>query len=272
MDKQMYYCNQACTVKAELDNDEVLITLIVGEFYENDGFDESGVFPVERTLVVNKKYISSDIIDFQSKASGILREAEKESKDIISQARSDSREILTKSKDELKAISNRLKSFEGFEPFLDYLDGKIEYVLYAHKYCNNEEYDYKILPIKEFDSEEREGKESYDRDLKAYLFNRKSDKRVQLCMSQYSDYSGSDKYTVDMFLSFNDLQKHVYSILNTCKTIGSRGLSDLVKWGFTHEKIKSKIDDNNIKKETEKQKKIEKLKTELIFLETQEES
>ncbi len=155
-----------------------------------------------------------------------------------------------------------MKKIEGLEPYLDYLEGNIKYVLYEHRYLNEKQYDSKILSLEDFDKKEREKGNS----LRAYSLEKskhRKESKVILILNEYSDYSGSEKYKVKLFKSWEDLEKHVHLLLNDCEKINSRALKDLEKWGFKHALINEIVKQNKIKFEEQKKEKINNLETKL---------
>jgi len=266
MSRVGFYCNEPCIIKADL-GEEVVIELEAGE-YQIDTEDEFwGSFQsFSRTMIVNKEYITPNQVDFQVQAGNIIKEAEFKTKAIIKETVAESyrltREATKERESKLKAIESRMKDIEGFEPYLDFLDGKIQYVFFAQRYCREKEYDYRILSIADFNEQERADESG----MKAFVFNSKYRKGIEIYLNDYTDYSGSEKYLVKMFKSFKDLKSHVLSILDSCDEISSRGCTDLLKWGISHKNIDLHLSVDADKKKIRKEKEIAELEEKLLAL------
>ena len=261
MNKDVFYCNEPCEVIGELENDEVVIKIEAGEYYGDD-FDYPEVYPVERTLIVNKKYISPNRINIQDTISSEIKKAETEARDIIRKAKIEAQGIIKTSKEKKDNIEYRMKKIEGLKPYLDYLEGNIKYILYEYRYPNEKQYDSKILPVEEFDKKERED----DNSLRAYFLEKsryRKESKVTIILNQYSDYSGSEKYKVQLFKNWEDLEKHVYLLLDNSERINNRALTDLQKWGFKHNLINEVVKQDKTKLKEQKKEKINKLEIEI---------
>ncbi len=98
MNKDVFYCNEPCVVIAELGNNEVVIKIEAGEYYGDD-FEYLEVYPVERSLIVNKKYITPNRINIQDAVNSEIKKAETEAQDIIRKAKIEAQNIIKTSKE-----------------------------------------------------------------------------------------------------------------------------------------------------------------------------
>jgi len=270
-EKEMFYCNIPCIVKADLGN-EYLIELDLAEYYENDGYDEFGGYleSVGQTIFANKKYMTEKKIDVDKRIAKVIGEAEKKAKDIISEANNKSREKYIEAEDKLKAIKKDLLKIEGFSPYLDFLNGKTKYILQDSRWRAKTEYEYTIMSIEEFEKERiYENNDYYGHDLKAFQLDRRENRgEVEICLMQYSDCSGSERYQVWLFNTFEELQERVLSELES-KSLTNRYVDNLEKFEIKHPKIqeakeseKKRIQSEKDKKKAELEKKLKELSNE----------
>lgn len=280
INKEMYYLNTPCIVKAILENDEVLIETAIGELNveEDYGYNDTNYYvePVNRTIIVNKKYLTEDQVNFQDQANKILLDAEQtyssllyaaeqEAKEIKRKTEEDAREFNREANEDLKRLLLKTKKIKGLEDFIDYILGEVNFVAYHEKnWWRDNEFSYKLCTIEEFEEKYREDS---DYGPRAYILspNRWREKEeVHLLLNSYTDYSGSDKYILKFFKTEKQFRSFVDKGLDESKAIYDKAVLDsLKKFGFQHDLIPKFEEDRKRIAEKRRENEIKELENKL---------
>lgn len=192
--KQMYYCNEVCTVVTELDDNEVVIDLVIGGLEVAGGYDEPPYFePLIRRLIVSKKYLTENKVDLEAP----LAEVQKQ---VCKLEREAELRIKAKEKafeDKIASLKERVSGHKDFEKLLNLFEGKLNWAVVKSRYDNE-------LRIVDLSTVRRQGgRESAE--LKAIILRREDADatskiaRIKMILAEYNDGSGSENDEIEAF-------------------------------------------------------------------------
>jgi hypothetical protein len=260
----VYYLNKPVVFLAEA-KDEVLIELTSGEArfdeYDGPGYTES----METKILVHKKYIKESPVNIDDNFKKSIQEIDNLKKNALNEierlkrdARSEMNVEKYKIENELKELKHRTSKYNGLSQMLDYLEGKIKYVVYI-----DSEYSWRF-GIDELDKL-GEGKEtelvSVSFRSKRQIEWRKAD--FQMYVGNYSDDSGS-KYIVEGFETLEAATERFFKVCDEKKSFSISEIEKCDKLGIVHprveearEKCKLAHEENIIKKIAQAKKDLE---------------
>ncbi len=132
-----FYQNMECRIIAELPNDESVIELATGIYYDGNQDDyQSYVEPIEQRIVVQNKYITDYALTTDSAyidAKKIIKNAELKAKEIISNANQTVKKEYSDIKQRIKDFKKDIEDLEKASPYTQtakkFLNKEYKYVV-----------------------------------------------------------------------------------------------------------------------------------------------
>lgn len=256
---EKFYNNKECKVLVDLGDDCVIEILVIDYYDVEDEYEEYARLIVPKKEVKNFKITKENI---EKERDTILNSARKSAKEIIQKADVKMYEEKKKLKKELeelgKKISDKkhsLSNFEGLETYVDFLCGKIKYVIKRG---------YSWYTIHKLDECMCHGNNKYETNLASVSFRGGYNKgKTKMYLGQYSDYSGGNT-EIEGFGTLEEAKKRLLELVEANENDINRNIKECDKWGITSGKIqtvKKEVAEKNKKiKEEEEKKLLEKLK------------
>jgi hypothetical protein len=285
VNEEMYYLNTPCVVKALLENNEVVIETLVGELDVELEYDEyqgdSYIEPVQKTIIVNTKYITKEIVDFEGESIKVLKDAEvianktifdaeKKARGLVEDATLEAEAFNKEANEELKLLLNKISQVKGFEPYIDYMKGDTKYVV-RDAYSWGKEWNKHMYTYDKFQQYRIDGDEEGNLiPLKAFALEQTKLQKKEISMKITGDYyGGTTNYTVHMFKTKEEMENYVVKSLDYCNDIRDEGLNNLKKWNIAHDLITKVEKEKEDKKAEYKADKRAKLEKELLDLDNE---
>lgn len=142
-----FYQNMECKIVAELPNNESVIELVTGMYYENNQDDyQSYVEPIEQRIVVQNRYITDYIVTTDSAyidAKKIIKDAEIKAKEIISNANQTVKKEYSDIQQRIKDFKKDIEELEKASPYIQtakkFLNKEYKYAVYGINILNVDE-------------------------------------------------------------------------------------------------------------------------------------
>lgn len=255
-EKKAFYCNQQCTVLAELGNGDVAIEIMSSvPLYGDEEFTYEDL--PHRMIVPTRHLTAQPIVveDIREKMEAAEADARKQSRDIARDARNEKAQI----EKQIEEMRKEVGKFDGLQTMFDYLNGDIKYVVYTGATFSHE------TGIAKLDTMMCSCTSS---ELAAVSFRSKSQQErrgctVQMYVNQYSDDSGC-KFAVKGFKTLEGAKEYLLGELKAGRVkIGERLLKNLDEWGIECDEITQFKVDAAEKKTKDRLAKVKKLKDEL---------
>ena len=263
----MYYGNQECEIKVDLGNGEVVIEIFIGEASEGGSDEYAELYPCETKVIVNKRYITDEPLDTIAKVAEskqIIDDANREVNKNKLEANKQIKAEKGRLEDEIKALKARASAFKGLSEYVNFLEGKYNYVVYIGEYKNGIEKLDEImcsctkseLAAVSFRSNRNK---KWAKDFEGWLY-----------VNEYSDDSGSNKYRIKGFATIDEAKLFFgESIVNGfIKSSNSHQVDRILaicdRYEISNVKIEKLRADRAEQIEVGKQKKIKDLKAELV--------
>lgn len=134
-----FYQNMECRIIAELPNDESVIELATGIYYDGNQDDyQSYVEPIKQRIVVKNKYITDYALTTDSAyidAKKIIKNAELKAKEIISNANQTVKKEYSDIQQRIKDFKKDIEELENASPYIQtakkFLNKEYKYAVYC---------------------------------------------------------------------------------------------------------------------------------------------
>lgn len=256
MSDKKYYCNYPCKVLAELSNSKCVIELCTQVHSYDGGYQEPDYSEPEfNTIIVDKIYIADTKTDLEKEFTDASNKINKEKNAVLQEVR-EQKQIVEK---EIKELRDRVKKYSGLDQMLDYLDGKIKWVICTDGYR---------LGIKELDKIFC-GVDSTELASVSFRSKRRKDIHktdIAMYLGVYSDDSGQ-KYEVKGFYDLDSAKQYfIENVSKYMKDYPGTCLKTCEEFGLDIPEVTAYKEKITAQKEEEKLKNIKKIEAELVAL------